>query len=338
MTSFLSTITYEIGSYVQWATSTTATIFQFFTLIGKFLLQSIAFVLEAIQLFFVNLTVCSGVFLHEFVLFLRDINDLSNTLLKLLNNAGDNVVQTLSNGLNFIQHVLTQAHLLAYAVSDGVISLLISILINAKALLILIGNSTLFLVQLGPAFLFSVLEGTTSLIYWTVSIVWLYVSQIALCVLAFFQVVHYELTDIPPSSLLGVLLALVISIGFRFYFKSILWMLCWQKTKTLASKWLRRMPQFRRASAGQQQVTTSSPKCETALELDDHSNRHLLRQLEQEREDKLCVICHDRFKCVILLPCRHFCLCQTCVQVIEQTDPSCPLCRHYVIDSLRVYC
>ena len=30
----------------------------------------------------------------------------------------------------------------------------------------------------------------------------------------------------------------------------------------------------------------------------------LLREVEREREDKLCVVCQDREKCIMILPCR----------------------------------
>ena len=33
------------------------------------------------------------------------------------------------------------------------------------------------------------------------------------------------------------------------------------------------------------------------------------REVEREREDKLCCICHNQDKCMMMLPCRHLCIC-----------------------------
>ncbi|XP_059486153.1 uncharacterized protein LOC132202879 isoform X2 [Neocloeon triangulifer] len=49
--------------------------------------------------------------------------------------------------------------------------------------------------------------------------------------------------------------------------------------------------------------------------------------LESERESKLCVICMEVEKCVMLMPCRHICMCQLCSATIASTSSTCPVCR-----------
>ena len=53
----------------------------------------------------------------------------------------------------------------------------------------------------------------------------------------------------------------------------------------------------------------------------------------------LCCICQDAAKSVLLLPCRHLCLCQICVlQGGRQTMiEMCPICRETVTEHLRVF-
>jgi hypothetical protein len=69
----------------------------------------------------------------------------------------------------------------------------------------------------------------------------------------------------------------------------------------------------------------------------------LLEQVEREREDKLCVICQDREKCIMILPCRHLCICQDCqVSLMRRADQhahsrTCPICRKNVKQTIKAY-
>ncbi|XP_065353870.1 E3 ubiquitin-protein ligase RNF26-like [Cloeon dipterum] len=64
---------------------------------------------------------------------------------------------------------------------------------------------------------------------------------------------------------------------------------------------------------------------------------NLKRQLLVEQEEKLCVVCLERNKCVILMPCRHLCMCLDCSAVLSNTTSSCPICRTYYERAVPVY-
>ena len=69
----------------------------------------------------------------------------------------------------------------------------------------------------------------------------------------------------------------------------------------------------------------------------------LLEQVEREREDKLCVICQDQEKCIMILPCRHLCICQDCQTKIlrrnnlNHGNRTCPICRRHVKQMIKAY-
>ncbi|KAG8234159.1 hypothetical protein J437_LFUL014949 [Ladona fulva] len=65
--------------------------------------------------------------------------------------------------------------------------------------------------------------------------------------------------------------------------------------------------------------------------------KELQRTLEAELEERLCSVCRERRKSVIVLPCRHLCMCDECVSVVAQISRMCPLCRCPIVNTLKVY-
>ena len=63
----------------------------------------------------------------------------------------------------------------------------------------------------------------------------------------------------------------------------------------------------------------------------------LFEQMEREREDKLCVVCQDKEKCIMILPCRHLCVCQDCQVPLQARNNHCPICRKHVRQYIKAY-
>eukprot|EP00919_Chromeraceae_sp_WS-2016_P047076 GHVR01111638.1.p1 GENE.GHVR01111638.1~~GHVR01111638.1.p1 ORF type:complete len:176 (-),score=46.38 GHVR01111638.1:129-656(-) len=56
-------------------------------------------------------------------------------------------------------------------------------------------------------------------------------------------------------------------------------------------------------------------------------------QLETNASNGCCIACLEHLSCVLLLPCRHLVLCNTCAARVTK----CPLCRAFVKQKLCVY-
>lgn len=54
-------------------------------------------------------------------------------------------------------------------------------------------------------------------------------------------------------------------------------------------------------------------------------------------DSRLCVVCMERNKCVVSMPCRHMCTCQKCNTILELYNRNCPICRSKVTYRIHVY-
>ncbi|CAG5132144.1 unnamed protein product [Candidula unifasciata] len=71
------------------------------------------------------------------------------------------------------------------------------------------------------------------------------------------------------------------------------------------------------------------------------SPEEFYREMERERDKRKCVICQDQIKSVLILPCRHMCMCVLCAgQIVRSRTIErrvCPLCRTRITKVMNVY-
>ena len=64
-------------------------------------------------------------------------------------------------------------------------------------------------------------------------------------------------------------------------------------------------------------------------------NEELKLEFEREKDKRLCDICTDNNKNILLMPCKHFCLCKKCLS--HENMSKCPLCRKPIESAIDVY-
>jgi hypothetical protein len=87
------------------------------------------------------------------------------------------------------------------------------------------------------------------------------------------------------------------------------------------------------AATGSSRRLSSSGKT-TGLSPQDMTENNV----SSEQDVTLCIVCEDAKKVVVLLPCKHFCLCKMCAsRCLFKTLHECPMCRETIDDSMEVY-
>ncbi|CAL5074368.1 unnamed protein product [Urochloa decumbens] len=75
-------------------------------------------------------------------------------------------------------------------------------------------------------------------------------------------------------------------------------------------------------------------RLQLALEEQTETANHSQQQCDRLKNERiLCRICFERDICIVLLPCRHHVLCETCANKCQ----SCPICRLTIESRLSVY-
>ena len=92
------------------------------------------------------------------------------------------------------------------------------------------------------------------------------------------------------------------------------------------------MPRFKKM------FSTHEESCEVPL---DEKDRDLREELERERDKNLCVVCQTENKNIVVMPCRHMCMCKNCCtqlfQIHRYHRRTCPLCRHIITSTMEIY-
>ncbi|XP_020618040.1 uncharacterized protein LOC110055941 isoform X2 [Orbicella faveolata] len=92
------------------------------------------------------------------------------------------------------------------------------------------------------------------------------------------------------------------------------------------------MPRFKKT------FPTPEESCEMPL---DEKDRDLREELERERDKNLCVVCQTENKNIVVMPCRHMCMCKNCCtqlfRIHRYHRRTCPLCRHIITSTMEIY-
>ncbi|CAN7989862.1 unnamed protein product [Ixodes pacificus] len=272
---------------------------------------------------------------RDFLYFLEDIVALVRSVVSAVDCAVHGITVCVVLAYASIIRAIVFIHDVITSTWDLIVTGVFYVSSSVSSLVSLLLGSTLLLLQLVPfavcqtalyaySSAVSVLTGVVGLFVAACTVTWGTASRTVCSVRTLFW---KQPRDVYAGFAIACVLAAAVRLTFRFQLHRRLF----QRLAAL------RPPRRRRPS--RRAGPDRSPPFTMTLRSTQRRDRLqcLERELEQEREKQLCVVCQDEERCVILLPCGHFALCVACMETLLEMQPTCPVCRHFINRVVRVY-
>lgn len=311
MLELLVNIINLVGATIYYGFLVTVKTGQFFTNIFVVLLQNAM----EIQATFITIL---KILLEDFYVFVSDISNGASNILCALTSGLMSVVNsivTIVEALKTFLSVLLQAcSIISNSIINGlykIITGIVYISTNLKHFVTLVGSGIWFLITLLPLLIVS---SFTLLTYYVGSVLQELINLISTSgkiTKTFFGDLYNFVTDVPLESMAGLLAGACITyiiVKFQLFL--------YNQIASVIESWRLSWLRYRRRSIPQ-------PEEEIMTNL--------------EKDERVCVICQERNKCILILPCRHLCVCTVCNLKLRRYNATCPICRGTVQKTMKVF-
>ncbi|KAG4079405.1 hypothetical protein HA402_008097 [Bradysia odoriphaga] len=311
--------------------------------IGKLISWIFGSILNVLSFLWCNALEAGTVFSEDFIIFLKDFVEVGANVL----DAGKDSIVTsctfvyslISATFATIAELFTTGNVHTANVGQQCLHSFAAMMNAMKNLFVLVGNGMWFILTLVPTIVITILTHMYQMAHIGLQIildvakdVWVNTKEITAASVNYFL-------DVPLQAIIGcIFIGLLVVyrrftirltgrliIGLSMYLKSRLLTALGAILSTLRRRnnnrsRLNYQPTYRRSSGGRSSTTSTSPNTK-----------------ENVTDENVCVICRDEQRRVVLMPCRHMCLCMSCSVACSTTLRTCPLCRKPIKNTLSVY-
>lgn len=312
-----------------------------------------AWTFELVKALCSNLGSLCVVLYEDFSYFSSDIwtyiHAIGNTINNGFKSVIDGIVSGSCNAYESCRKVIMEGGFKMSNFVEAISNLMAFLLMKAREFLILIGNGTWFLVTLIPKLLMSLTivcwNGCLDLCNHLKKASRITSNRITIAT----KTAYNYFFDVPLHCALGLF---VFYICFRYRYKIL-------RALRIGTQWIYstiqhynhefRMYRIRRQrerQPPQEDLRPQTPPLFTTARNGPSTRKPLRRSPRSpNRKEKsttsdsslTCVVCLDRKKTVVVLPCRHLCLCRTCSNLQANFQNTCPLCRNVITQTIDTY-
>lgn len=255
-------------------------------------------------------------------LFLRGILCVIDGCFSFLQIASNAISEVINGAVSGAVHTYNE-------IANGFLSVagvVVQVFAFAKRILILFGSGVWFLVTLLPLSVVSLVIYSTYclglLLEETKNLTTTFLEKINNVIVD----VYVFVTDVPLESLAGLVVGVcLIYILVQFHME--LYGFLQQKFHVFVELARRNLFTFR----------WNFPKLSLTRRISQESTSVSETEETEDSEEKNCVICQERVKNMLLLPCKHVCLCTHCEVRLKNYGYKCPVCRTHVHRTMKVF-
>lgn len=232
---------------------------------------------------------------------------------------------SLSASSNYVYQRINNAIAIVTSTTDAVTTVVIELVLLLKRSVIFCGDTLWFIITFIPVQLPLLLRTVFACIRDIV------VASIVDAYMVLLRLTNF-LTDVPLESCVGITSAIIIvrlCIHFKENIKSQLIMLYWLVVRKVMYMYHSAYNYF---TDSEVRVIANMARGQEM----DRAEGNVVDAVD-DPADALCVICQERQKCVLILPCRHVCLCRDCCLRLYGYQRTCPICRTFIYHSVNIY-
>lgn len=315
------------------------TIVKAFYIIGRIIAYSLASIGEYVITLSAVLAECA-------VIFCEDVNYQYSHIIRMLNNGLSNsindILSVCDGILSSIAWTSNQIGSEFYRMTTGLNSVTVNCAVGLRDSIILMGDSTWMLLTFLPNLTIFIINRLIEIIHFGAVYAIKTIQTTSLRISNFIMDSASFLSSVPLQTICG-LISIYFIVKYRRFFFSIFWastisameffflittqnLLFCQNIIAFMYEMFRLMGQFRNYLP--------------SLSLSTCKSNHLCSDEDTQNDNGIpsfCVICQDQLKSIVLMPCRHLCLCKACYIQLKRYRHLCPVCRQPFVQTIQVY-
>lgn len=331
-----------ICNFIETFVSVVVKLFYSGYILGKLIIHISTTVSNVVVALATTISSYAVAFYDDVKIFMLDIEYQYGHIIKMLNNGINNAISDLLHLtvaiISSIEWISERTKTEASKLFNGSQNLLTSSAIGLRNMIVLIGNSAWMLIMCIPnlvlAFGVIVLEYISSIWKAIIDSTIAIAAAVPECIRKATQFV----SSVPLQSLCG-LISIYLLIKYRSRVCYLLGLTC-----GLTLRLLIQIEQQIRIGC-RFLLHCLSPIRNYSLNLwgshsiqEDYAHSPPTMSSNKATDSfNFCVICQDKLKSIVLLPCRHLCLCLDCYKQLRRYRRECPMCRRPYDQSIQVY-